>query len=242
MVKVDQICHKNSVKFFTGDVFGYHGYMFADLGEHEFVEWVGGRAGGQGSVGVSAACTRSGKLPALETLATFDLEGSEKAACRWAPRTGIAVSQSELSFCFRREKTKVAKVSPGVEDGPDTKKAKLDSSETTMVKKVSGRKTSEAQSVCGFGRGGAGGGLSGQLQPQRGGFCRLPRWVSGIPPAGAVAPRRWCLLLGTRDARRALFRPAHPREGDFGGDTTPLPKLWLLPPPRFSFFPLAVLA
>ena len=38
MVKVDQICHKNSVKFFTGDVFGYHGYMFADLGEHEFVE------------------------------------------------------------------------------------------------------------------------------------------------------------------------------------------------------------
>ncbi|KAK2510924.1 Sae1 [Columba livia] len=56
-----------------GDVFGYHGYMFADLGEHEFVE----------------------------------------------------------------EKTKITKVNPGVEDGPDTKKAKLDSSETTMVKKVS---------------------------------------------------------------------------------------------------------
>ncbi|XP_062454273.1 SUMO-activating enzyme subunit 1 [Rhea pennata] len=71
MVKIDQICHKNSIKFFTGDVFGYHGYMFADLGEHEFVE----------------------------------------------------------------EKTKVTKVSQGVEDGPDTKKAKLDSSETTMVKK-----------------------------------------------------------------------------------------------------------
>ncbi|XP_074023764.1 SUMO-activating enzyme subunit 1 isoform X2 [Numenius arquata] len=67
MVKINQICHKNSVKFFTGDVFGYHGYMFADLGEHEFVE----------------------------------------------------------------EKTKVTKVTPGVEDGPDTKKAKLDS-ETTM--------------------------------------------------------------------------------------------------------------
>ncbi|PKK17079.1 SUMO1 activating enzyme subunit 1, partial [Columba livia] len=71
MVKINQICHKNSVKFFTGDVFGYHGYMFADLGEHEFVE----------------------------------------------------------------EKTKITKVNPGVEDGPDTKKAKLDSSETTMVKK-----------------------------------------------------------------------------------------------------------
>ncbi|XP_029780189.1 SUMO-activating enzyme subunit 1 [Suricata suricatta] len=72
IVKVDQICHKNSVKFFTGDVFGYHGYTFANLGEHEFVE----------------------------------------------------------------EKTKVAKVSQGVEDGPDTKRAKLDSSETTMVKKA----------------------------------------------------------------------------------------------------------
>ncbi|XP_051693349.2 SUMO-activating enzyme subunit 1 [Oryctolagus cuniculus] len=71
IVKVDQICHKNSIKFFTGDVFGYHGYTFANLGEHEFVE----------------------------------------------------------------EKTKVAKVSQGVEDGPDTKRVKLDSSETTMVKK-----------------------------------------------------------------------------------------------------------
>ncbi|XP_055093469.2 SUMO-activating enzyme subunit 1 isoform X2 [Symphalangus syndactylus] len=71
IVKVDQICHKNSIKFFTGDVFGYHGYTFANLGEHEFVE----------------------------------------------------------------EKTKVAKVSQGVEDGPDTKRAKLDSSETMMVKK-----------------------------------------------------------------------------------------------------------
>ncbi|NXW64163.1 SAE1 enzyme, partial [Eurystomus gularis] len=71
LLKIDHICHQNSVKFFTGDVFGYHGYMFADLGEHEFVE----------------------------------------------------------------EKTKVAKVNPGVEDGPDSKRAKLDSAETTMVKK-----------------------------------------------------------------------------------------------------------
>ncbi|CAH2314006.1 SUMO-activating enzyme subunit 1 isoform X1 [Pelobates cultripes] len=71
LVKVDQICHKHSIKFFTGDVFGYHGYMFADLGEHEFVE----------------------------------------------------------------EKIKVAKVSPEAEDGPEAKKAKIDSTETTMVKK-----------------------------------------------------------------------------------------------------------
>jgi hypothetical protein len=28
------------VKFFAGDVFGYYGYMFSDLGEHEYAEWV----------------------------------------------------------------------------------------------------------------------------------------------------------------------------------------------------------
>ncbi|XP_071277296.1 SUMO-activating enzyme subunit 1 isoform X8 [Agelaius tricolor] len=38
MVRINQICHKNGIKFFTGDVFGYHGFMFADLGQHEFVE------------------------------------------------------------------------------------------------------------------------------------------------------------------------------------------------------------
>uniref|UniRef100_A0A8C6WAE4 SUMO-activating enzyme subunit 1 n=1 Tax=Nannospalax galili TaxID=1026970 RepID=A0A8C6WAE4_NANGA len=71
IVKVDQICHRNSIKFFTGDVFGYHGYTFANFGEHEFV----------------------------------------------------------------KEKNKVAKFSHGVEDGPVTKRAKLDSSETIIVKK-----------------------------------------------------------------------------------------------------------
>ncbi|KAH0631467.1 hypothetical protein JD844_005799, partial [Phrynosoma platyrhinos] len=71
LVKVEQICHKNNIKFFTGDVFGYHGYMFANLGKHEFVE----------------------------------------------------------------EKAKAAKASQGMKDGPDTKKAKLDFTETTLVKK-----------------------------------------------------------------------------------------------------------
>ncbi|KAL8220051.1 UNVERIFIED_CONTAM: SUMO-activating enzyme subunit 1 [Gekko kuhli] len=71
LMKVDQICHKNSIKFFAGDVFGYHGYMFADLGDHDFVE----------------------------------------------------------------EKTKPARASQPVEDGPDAKKAKLDFVETTLVKK-----------------------------------------------------------------------------------------------------------
>ncbi|XP_078389589.1 SUMO-activating enzyme subunit 1 [Cetorhinus maximus] len=38
MVRIDQFCRSHNIKFFAGDVFGYHGYMFSDLGEHEFVE------------------------------------------------------------------------------------------------------------------------------------------------------------------------------------------------------------
>ncbi|XP_030045018.1 SUMO-activating enzyme subunit 1-like, partial [Microcaecilia unicolor] len=72
LMKVDHICHKHAIKFFSGDVFGYHGYMFANLGDHEFVE----------------------------------------------------------------EKMKVNKVNQELEDGPEAKKVKLDSTETTMVKKT----------------------------------------------------------------------------------------------------------
>lgn len=40
LTKIDQICADNNVKFFAGDVFGYYGYMFSDLGEHEYAEEV----------------------------------------------------------------------------------------------------------------------------------------------------------------------------------------------------------
>ncbi|XP_070983656.1 SUMO-activating enzyme subunit 1-like isoform X1 [Oncorhynchus clarkii lewisi] len=39
MVRVDQLCFEHNIKVFCGDVFGYHGYMFSDLGlEHNYVE------------------------------------------------------------------------------------------------------------------------------------------------------------------------------------------------------------
>ncbi|XP_043946085.1 SUMO-activating enzyme subunit 1 isoform X2 [Protopterus annectens] len=72
MITTDQLCRKHNVRFFAGDVFGYHGFMFADLGDHEFVE----------------------------------------------------------------EKPKVTKVGQGVEDGPEAKKAKMEPSETVLVKKT----------------------------------------------------------------------------------------------------------
>ena len=40
LVRVNNLCHKNGVKFFAGDVHGFFGYSFMDLVEHEFVEEV----------------------------------------------------------------------------------------------------------------------------------------------------------------------------------------------------------
>ena len=40
LIRISKICHKANVKFFCADVFGFYGYTFADLQEHEFVEYV----------------------------------------------------------------------------------------------------------------------------------------------------------------------------------------------------------
>lgn len=43
MVRVDQLCSQHKIKVFCGDVYGYYGYMFCNLGqEYSYVEWVGG--------------------------------------------------------------------------------------------------------------------------------------------------------------------------------------------------------
>lgn len=39
MVRVDQLCSQRNIKVFCGDVYGYYGYMFSNLGkEHNYVE------------------------------------------------------------------------------------------------------------------------------------------------------------------------------------------------------------
>nr|XP_058952031.1 SUMO-activating enzyme subunit 1-like [Pocillopora verrucosa] len=38
LIHMNDVCHANGVKFFAADVFGFYGYMFADLGEHKYVE------------------------------------------------------------------------------------------------------------------------------------------------------------------------------------------------------------
>lgn len=39
-IHVNEVCHANGVKFFAADVFGFYGFMFADLGKHKYVEYV----------------------------------------------------------------------------------------------------------------------------------------------------------------------------------------------------------
>jgi len=36
-IRLDELCRGSGTKFFCGDVWGYYGYFFTDLGEHEFV-------------------------------------------------------------------------------------------------------------------------------------------------------------------------------------------------------------
>lgn len=38
LLRIDNICRENEIKFFSGDVWGMFGYSFADLQDHEFVE------------------------------------------------------------------------------------------------------------------------------------------------------------------------------------------------------------
>lgn len=36
LVRVNQLCRDHRIKFFCGDVWGYYGYFFTDLGDHEY--------------------------------------------------------------------------------------------------------------------------------------------------------------------------------------------------------------
>ncbi|ESO93718.1 hypothetical protein LOTGIDRAFT_182121 [Lottia gigantea] len=38
LTKLDNLCAENNIKFFAGDIFGYYGFMFSDLGKHEYAE------------------------------------------------------------------------------------------------------------------------------------------------------------------------------------------------------------
>lgn len=38
LTHVDGVCSDSGIKFFCGSVFGFYGYMFSNLGKHEYAE------------------------------------------------------------------------------------------------------------------------------------------------------------------------------------------------------------
>ena len=38
LYRLNKVCEDKKIKFFCGDVFGYYGYMFTDLGLHDYAE------------------------------------------------------------------------------------------------------------------------------------------------------------------------------------------------------------
>ncbi|XP_014774405.1 SUMO-activating enzyme subunit 1 [Octopus bimaculoides] len=38
LCRINKLCHEHNIKFFATDAFGYFGFMFSDLGSHEFAE------------------------------------------------------------------------------------------------------------------------------------------------------------------------------------------------------------
>ena len=36
LIHINTICHTHNIKFFCGDVWGFYGYFFSDLGDHEY--------------------------------------------------------------------------------------------------------------------------------------------------------------------------------------------------------------
>ncbi|XP_072163927.1 SUMO-activating enzyme subunit 1-like [Diadema setosum] len=38
MMRINDMCHRNDIKFFAGDVYGFYGFSFTDLNHHSFVE------------------------------------------------------------------------------------------------------------------------------------------------------------------------------------------------------------
>lgn len=37
LTKLDKLCFQHNIKFFSGDVFGFYGFTFTDLGTHDYL-------------------------------------------------------------------------------------------------------------------------------------------------------------------------------------------------------------
>ncbi|KAK7458938.1 hypothetical protein BaRGS_00039069 [Batillaria attramentaria] len=128
LLRLDKVCRANGVKFYAGDVFGFYGYMFADLCTHEYAEDVTKPKasekqvtdGGEGEPSPKKAkmeepetttVKKSMTFPSLETVLNtkFDTATSEgKKKLRLVPNT-FFITKVMLKF-LEKEKRSPASV------------------------------------------------------------------------------------------------------------------------------------
>ncbi|XP_060561529.1 SUMO-activating enzyme subunit 1-like [Ruditapes philippinarum] len=69
LYKINTICSENKIKFYCGDVMGYYGYMFSDLGFHEYAEEVQRKVtASTSSQGDGEPATKKAKTDEMETV------------------------------------------------------------------------------------------------------------------------------------------------------------------------------
>ncbi|KAK9394188.1 SUMO-activating enzyme subunit 1 [Crotalus adamanteus] len=137
LLKVDQICNKHGIKFFTGDVFGYHGYMFANLGEHEFVEEKA-KATKASQEGQGGSDAKKAKLDVAETTLVkkhahfcllkdaLTLSWSSKGAKAALKRTAPDYFLLQVLFKFRIQKGRDPSPQSYLEDSEVLRQMRLD--------------------------------------------------------------------------------------------------------------------
>lgn len=110
LVRIDNMCRVNNVKFFAADLWGMFGYSFADLQEHEYVEDVVKHKviskpfEKTKTEMITSTVKRSLKFPSLESIAEFNFNAPYFA--KKMRKSGPAYIVMKILQKFREDETR----------------------------------------------------------------------------------------------------------------------------------------
>ncbi|XP_060082452.1 SUMO-activating enzyme subunit 1-like [Ylistrum balloti] len=91
--RINKICADNGIKFYAGDVFGYYGYMFSDLGDHEYAEEIPKKPAKKEEGGDGEPAAKKSKSEEPETVVV------KKEVVTWRVNvTGPMIKERALKF------------------------------------------------------------------------------------------------------------------------------------------------
>jgi len=101
-IRINTICRENGIKFYSGDVFGYYGYMFADLIKHQYAEDVPKPVSKQPENGDGDAEPAAKKVRTMETVtvkkeATFSCL-KDSLETDWSKATPRTISRTPNTY------------------------------------------------------------------------------------------------------------------------------------------------